>query len=49
VATHLFTAAAGAGSVYYSVTIDINLNTRFLAERLAEEGAAHFRGCFRGI
>jgi len=49
VATPLFTAAAGAGSVYYPVTTDINRNSRFLAEGLAEKGAAHFRSCFRGI
>jgi len=49
VATPLFTSAAGAGSVYYPVATDINRNPRFLAERLAEKGAAHFRSCFRDI
>jgi len=45
--THLFTTAAGAGSIYYRGTTDINRNPHFLAERLAEKGAAHFRSCFR--
>ncbi|MFW6102240.1 MAG: hypothetical protein ACOC6O_01110 [Chloroflexota bacterium] len=45
-ATPLFTASAGAGIVYYPVATDINLNPHFLAERLAEKGAAHFWSCF---
>jgi len=49
VAATLSAVAASAGSVYYSVTNDINRGSRSMEEWLGKEGTARFEGRLRGI